>query len=270
MTKYSTDYTPIEMMIVAGSREIENEQILMVGTQWPIITTLFAKKTHAPDITICYEGGVVLGSIPDRIPLFTGDPCIASNAVFLNDSLDTLGMILHRGYPDMAFLPAANVDRYGNINTTCFGEYSRPKFRLGGSGGACDFGSLAKRVITMLEHERQRFPEKVDFVTTPGFIDGPDAREKAGLRPGTGPDEVVTTLGVFGFHEETKEMCVEQYYPETTIEEVKKGFQWDIMVPDNVKVADPPSEEEIRILREEIDPSGMYLRGNKSKRISEL
>ena len=266
--KYSTDYTPIEMMIVAGSRQIQNEQILMVGTQWPIITTLFAKKTHAPDVTICYEGGVVLESIPDRIPLFTGDPCIASHSVFLNDSLDTLGMILHRGYPDIAFLPAANVDRYGNVNTTCFGEYSKPKFRLGGSGGACDFGSLAKRVITMLEHERQRFPEKVDFITTPGHLSGSGSRQEAGLRAGTGPDAVITTLGIFKFDHQTKEMYVDAYYPETSIEEIKKGFQWDIKLSEDVKAAEPPTEEEIRILREVIDPYGMYLRGNKSKSVS--
>ncbi|MEW6616153.1 MAG: CoA-transferase [Thermodesulfobacteriota bacterium] len=268
--KYSTDYSPIEMMIIAGAREIENGQILIVGTQWPIITTLFAKKTHAPDITICYEGGVVLESIPDRIPLFTGDPCIASNSVLLNDSLDTLGMVLHAGYPDIAFLPGANVDRYGNVNTTCFGDYSRPKFRLGGSGGACDFGSLAKRVITMLEHERQRFPERVDFITTPGYLNGLNSREEAGLRPGTGPGAVITTLGIFRFHKDTREMYVDTYYPGGSIEEVKKGFQWDIKVSENVKVANPPTEEEIRILRDEIDPFGMYLKNNKAKLILTL
>ena len=268
--KYSTDYTPIEMMIVATSREIENGQVLMVGTQWPIIATLFAKKTHAPDITICYEGGVILESVPERPPLFTGDPCVASNAVLLNDSLDTLGMILHAGRPDIAFLPAANVDRYGNINTTCFGDYSSPKFRLGGSGGGCDFGSLTKRLITMLEHERQRFPERVDFITTPGYLNGSDSREEAGLRPGTGPDAVITTLGVFRFEKDTREMYLDTYYPGGSIEEVKDGFQWDIIISKDVTVADPPTEEEIRILREEIDPNGMYLKDNKEKVISQL
>ena len=268
--KYSTDYTPIEMMIIAGSREIEDGQILIVGTQWPIIATILAKRTHAPDAIICYEGGVVLESIPDRIPLFTGDPCIASNSVLLNDSLDTLGMVLHAGYPDIAFLPAANVDKYGNINTTCFGEYSRPKYRLGGSGGACDFGSLAKRVITMLEHERQRFPEKVDYITTPGYLEGSNSRQEAGLRVGTGPDAVITTLGVFKFDQETKEMYLDTYYSRGTIEEIKEGFQWDIKVSKKVKVAPPPTEEEIQILREEIDPFGMYLKNNKAKEIPAL
>lgn len=268
--RYSTDYTPVEMMIVAGSREIKNGQILTVGTQWPIITTMFAKKTHAPDLIICYEGGIVLGSVPDRIPLFTGDPCVASNSVLLNDSLDTLGMILHAGYPDIAFLPAANVDRYGNINTTCFGDYSKPLFRLGGSGGACDFGSLAKSVITMLEHEKQRFPERVDFITTPGYLNGSNSREEAGLKPGTGPGAVITTLGVFRFDKDTREMCLDAYYPGGSIEEVKEGFQWDIKISGNVKMIDPPTEEEIKILREDIDPFGMYLRGNKAKPIPAL
>ena len=265
--KYCEDYTPIEMMIISGSREIEDGQVLIVGTQWPIIATLFAKKTHAPNATICYEGGVVLDSIPERIPLFTGDPCITSHCVLMNDSLDTLGMILHGGHPDLAFLPAANVDRYGNINTTCFGDYSKPKYRLGGSGGACDFGSLAKRVITMLEHEKQRFPEKVDYITTPGYLNGGNSRQDAGLRSGTGPYAVITTLGIFKFDDNTKEMYLDTYYPKTSIQEIKEGFQWDIKISGNVKAADPPTQEEIRVLREEIDPLGMYLRNNKAKPI---
>ena len=195
---------------------------------------------------------------------------MASNSVMLNDSLDTLGMILHAGYPDIAFLPAANVDKYGNINTTCFGDYSKPKFRLGGSGGACDFGALAKKVIIMLEHERQRFPEKVDFITTPGYLEGADSRQNAGLKPGTGPEAVITTLGVFKFDEDTKEMYLDTYFPEGSVEEVKKGFQWDIKISKNLKVASPPTEEEIRILREELDPYGMYLKNNKAKQIYPL
>jgi len=268
--KYSADYTHIEMMIVAGSREISNGQILAVGTQWPIITSMLAKKTHAPDVAIFYEGGAVIGSIPDRIPLFTGDPCVASNAVLLNDSLDTLGMILHAGHPDIALLPAANVDKYGNINTTCFGDYSKPLFRLGGSGGACDFGSLAKRVITMLEHEKQRFPEKVDFITTPGYLDGSNSREESGLKPDTGPSAVITTLGIFRFDKDTREMYLDTYYPGGSVEEVKEGFQWDIKVSENLKVADPPTEAYIRVLREELDPLGMYLKDNRAKPILTL
>ena len=268
--KYSTDYTPIEMMIVAGSREIEDGQVLMVGTQWPIITTLLAKKTRTPNITICYEGGVILGEIPDRIPLFTGDPCVAAHSVLLNDIMDTLGMTLHAGYPDLAFLPAANVDRYGNINTSCIGEYSHPKYRLGGSGGACDFGCLGKKVIIMLEHERQRFPERVDFITTPGYLEGAGSREDVGLRPDTGPSAVVTDMGVFRFDKDTKEMYLDTYYPDGSIEAVKKDIQWDLKVSADVKIADPPTEEEIRVLREELDPAGMYLKGNKAKTISKI
>lgn len=265
--KYSKNYTPIEMMIIAASREIEKGQILIVGTQWPIITTIFAQKTHAPDITICFEGGIVLGSIPQRIPLFIADSCISSNSVLLNDTLDTLGMILHGGYPDIAFLPAANVDRYGNINTTCFGDYSRPQFRLGGSGGACDFGCLAKKVITMLEHKRQRFPERIDFITTPEYLNGSNSREEAGLRSGTGPSAVITTLGIFRFDIDTKEMSLDTYYPGGSIVEIKNNFQWDVKISRDLKLAEAPTEEEIRILREEVDSFGMYLMDNKAKPI---
>lgn len=254
--------TPVEQMIVSAARLIEDKSILMVGTQWPIIVSLMAKSFHAPHITICYEGGVVLDRVPDRIPLFTGDPAINSSSALLGNSFDTLGMVLHAGRADMALLSAASVDRYGNINTTCIGDYVSAKVRFGGSGGACDFGSLASRTVIILEHDTRRFPERVDFITTPGYLSGRDARTGSGLRANTGPYAVVTTLGLFGFDQEG-EMVLRAYNPTASVREVRKSVQWDLKVDENVRPLDPPTGEELCVLREKVDPKGMYLKGER-------
>lgn len=256
--------TPVEMMIIAASREIANGQVLMVGTQWPIIVTTFAKKTHAPDVVIVYEGGIVTDMLPSRIPLLSVDPGLMSNASLCGDSLDTLGMILHSGRVDLGFLSSASVDRYGNINTTCFGDYANPNFRLGGSGGACDFACLAKKLVVVLEHDRRRFPEKVDYITSPGYLDGFDARQRAGLRMDTGPRAVYTTLGRFKF-DETGEMYLDGSYYGVKVEQILENMGWDLKVTKEVEEIEPPSKEVLRILREEVDPAGMYLRGEKER-----
>jgi len=251
--------TPIEQMVVSAARLIAEGSVLMVGTQWPIIVSLLAKSLHAPGITICYEGGVILNKVPDRIPLFTGDPVVNSSSVLLGSTFDTLGAVLHGGRADMALLSAASVDRYGNINTTCIGDYTSPAIRFGGSGGACDFGSLAPKTVIILEHDRRRFPEQVDFITTPGYLKGKDDRMKAGLRPDTGPYAVVTTLGLFHFDEQG-EMVLKAHNPAVSIQEVEEGVQWDLKILKDVRPLDPPSENELRVLREQVDPEGMYLR----------
>jgi glutaconate CoA-transferase subunit B len=157
----------------------------------------------------------------------------------------------------MALLSAASVDRYGNINTTCIGDYTRPKVRFGGSGGACDFGCLASKLVVILEHDRRRFPEKVDFVTTPGYLEGHGDRVKAGLRPQTGPYAVVTTLGLFHF-DDTGEMFLRAYHPAASVEQVKSSVQWDLKIAEDVRPMKPPTEEELTVLRR-LDPDKMYL-----------
>jgi glutaconate CoA-transferase subunit B len=155
------------------------------------------------------------------------------------------------------------VDRFGNINTTCVGDYRRPSVRLAGSGGACDFGSLAKRLIIILEHDRRRFPERVDFITTPGYLSGGRSREEAGLRVGTGPTQVVTSLGIFGFEPETREMLLERIHGGIQVKDVVKAVQWPLRVSERLEEIPPPTPEELRILREEVDPHGMYLRDKR-------
>jgi glutaconate CoA-transferase subunit B len=251
--------TPLEQMIVSASRLIKNGSVLMVGTTIPIIVPLLAKKLHAPDIVICYEGGVILNKVPDRIPLGTADPVVNSSSVLLGHSLETMGMILHRGKADMGILSAASIDRYGNINTTCLGDYTSPRIRFPGTGGACDFGSLVSKTVIIVEHDKRRFPEKVDFISTPGYLGGKDSRKVAGLKPNTGPYAVITTLGLFHFDNEG-EMILSAYHPSSSVQEVKENVQWDLKVAAGVKPLLPPSKKELEVLRTQLDPDGMYLR----------
>jgi glutaconate CoA-transferase subunit B len=260
--------SPVEQMIVTAARLIRDKSVLMVGTQWPIVTSLLARRLHAPDISICFEGGVILGREPDRIPLFTGDPVTNACALMLGSSFDTLGMVLHAGRADMAMLSAASVDRYGNVNTTCIGDYASPKARFGGSGGACDFASLSSRTVIIIEHDRRRFPEKVDFITTPGYLQGGDSRIKAGLKPGTGPYAVATTLGLFHFDEQG-EMILKGYHPSSSVEEVRENVQWELKAARDVGPLDSPTREELTALRD-LDPRGMYLKAARQLGVVEV
>lgn len=265
MKKYAESFTPVEMMIVAAARELSNGQVLMTGTQWPVIVAVFAKRTHAPDLVFAFEGGIICDSLPSRTPLTSADPCLISSSILCGDTMDTLGMMLHANRVDVALLPAASVDRYGNINTTCFGDYAKPEFRLGGSGGACDFACLAPKVMIILEHDQRRFPEKVNYLTSPGYIDGGSGRQKAGLRPDTGPWAVFTTLGRFKFDRDSGEMYLDGYYRGVNVNQIKENMGWEIKISKSVREIEPPTEEDLRILREEIDPRKMYLENARAR-----
>ena len=161
---------------------------------------------------------------------------------------------------DVTLLSAAIVDKYGNINTTCIGDYENPKVRMAGSGGAADLAALSKRFVIMLEHDVHRFPESVDYITTPGYLKGYNSREEAGLPIGTGPSAVITTMGVFRFDDESKEMMLTEHHPGTDIETIKRSMGWELKVAEDVRETPPPSEEELKVLRSEVDPMGMYLK----------
>jgi glutaconate CoA-transferase subunit B len=253
------DFTHREMMIVAAAREIKDGETLLTGAYWPILPSVLAKKTHAPNAIFVFEGGVVCNWAPPRIPLIAHDPTNLSCAVMCGDLLDTLGMVVHGGWADVGFLSASAVDKYGNVNTTCMGDYLNPRVRLPGSGGASDIASSAKRVIIILEQSRERFPERVDFITTPGFLQGSDSRERAGLRP-SGPNVVVTDLGVYRFEEDSKEMYLDSYHPGVSVDKIKDNVGWELKISPQVKETKPPSAWELKVLREEVDPMGMYLR----------
>jgi glutaconate CoA-transferase subunit B len=261
----NTDYNPIEMMIIAAAREIRDGETVFMGTYWPIFATMLAKKNHAANATLVVEGGLITDTAPARIPLVASDACLTVDALLCGDSLDTLGMILHGGHVDVALLSAAMVDKYGNINTTCIGDYEKPKVRMAGSGGAADLAALSKRVIIILEHDPRRFPERVNYITTPGYLEGYASREEAGLPVGTGPSAVVTTLGVFRFEEDSKEMILAEYYPGVDIQTIKESVGWELKVASDIKQTDPPSVKELDVLRSDVDSQGMYLKDERTR-----
>ena len=251
------EYNTTELLACIASRELDNGTSIFVGTGLPIIATMLAQRLHAPDLLIVFEAGGIGPKIP-TIPISVGDSRTFYKAV-MAASMDYAMGIAQAGLVDYGFLGAAQIDKYGNLNTTVIGDHDRPKVRLPGSGGANDVGSLCTRTITLMRHDKLRFVEKLDYLTTPGYLTGPGAREKAGLPAETGPYRVITQLGVMGFHEETKEMMLLNVHPGITIDEVVENTSFKLIIPENVSTTSPPTSEELQLLREEIDPSGIVI-----------
>jgi glutaconate CoA-transferase subunit B len=252
------DFTLRELMVVEGSRYISDGEVVFVGTGLPIVATMLAQRTHAPNLVFVVETGPI-APIVEPIPLSVSDPKIFSRAVKLGSLRDVLGCILQRGLCDVGFIGGAQIDQYGNVNSTIIGSYSKPKVRLPGSGGANDIASHAKRVLIMTKHEKRRFPLKCDYITSPGYLDGPGSRERAGLRGG-GPDKVITDLCVMDFEPRTKRMRVIKLMPGVSINQVKENMGFEPLVAKKLATVEPPTEEQVRLLREEIDPKGVYLK----------
>lgn len=252
----TSEYIKPELMACCGAREIKNFDLVIVGTGFPTMSANIAKHLHAPEAILMQESGVI-DARPRRPALSVGDPCLNPGAAMIGGLVEIMGMTLQRGLVDVGFLAGSQVDRFGNINTTVIGSYVRPKNRLPGSGGANPIGSLARRTIIIALHDRKRLAEKVDFITTPGYIDGPGAREKAGLPPDTGPQVIITNKAVLRFDPQTKEAYLASYHPDTTVEEVLAHTPWDLKVAADVRETDPPTPEELKILREVLDPLRM-------------
>jgi glutaconate CoA-transferase, subunit B len=251
------EYNTTELLACIASRELENGTSIFVGTGLPIIATMLAQRLHAPDLLIVFEAGGIGPKIP-TIPISVGDSRTFYKAV-MAASMDYAMGIAQAGLVDYGFLGAAQIDKYGNLNTTVIGDHDRPKVRLPGSGGANDVGSLCTRTITLMRHDKLRFVEKLDYLTTPGYLTGPGAREKAGLPAETGPYRVITQLGVMGFHEETKEMMLLNVHPGVTVNDVVENTSFKLIIPENVPATSPPTDEELQLLRDEIDPSGIVI-----------
>jgi len=250
------DYTKPELMACCGAREIRDRDVVLVGTGFPTVSANIARYTHAPNARLMQESGV-FDAQPKRPALSVGDPCLNPGAAMIGSLLDIMGMFLQAGCVDVGFLSGSQVDKYGNINTTVIGDYDSPKSRLPGSGGANPIGSLAKRVIIIALHDTRRLAERVDFITTPGYIDGPGSREKWGLPPDTGPQVIITNKAVLRFDNATKQAYLASYHPDTSVEEVVKNTPWDLKVAGDVHETEPPTEEELRVLREVLDPGRM-------------
>jgi glutaconate CoA-transferase subunit B len=251
-----TDYTASEMMIAASARELVDARVVFVGIGLPNIACNLAQRTVAPELELVYEAGVY-GARPSRLPLSIGDPCLVTEARSVVTMSQLFQYYLQGGLIDVGFLGAAQIDRWGNLNTTVIGPYQAPKVRLPGSGGACEIALLAQRVLVIARLNRRTFVERLDFVTSPGHLTGGDARSRLGDY-GQGPTAVITDMGIFRFEEKTREMVLTSLHPGCSVEEVQKQIAWPLHVADDLMETESPTIDQLRIMREELDPTGRY------------
>ena len=251
------EYTPIELRITVAARELKDRDSVLVGVGEPNLAANLAKKLQAPNLNMVYESGTV-GSNPYRMPLSIGDPCLVTGAKSICSMYEQFAYYLQGGKIDVGFLGGAQIDKYGNINSTVIGSYGSPKVRLPGSGGACDIATNVKKVIIVTPHEARRFVEKVDFRTSPGFIDGKAAWKKLKLQGG-GPYAVITDMCTMKFDEESGEMMLVSLHPGVTAEKVQQNTPWKLKVASRLEQTPAPTEKEIVTLRA-IDPAKIYLR----------
>src|SRR4030042_6608821 len=250
------DYTPSELMAVAGARELQDGEVVAVGLGLPVVATFLAKLTHAPHMTILFELGVI---DPEPVDQGVGlaDPRVWYRARVLSSFVDILGSVLHRGRVDVGFLGGLEVDQYGNLNTTLIGE-PKGKFRhMIGSGGANDIASCAKRTIIIMRHEERKLKKTISFITSPGYITGADSRTRVGLS--SGPSRVITDKELFSFPPENKQMMLTSIHPGITLEDVLGTMGFSPIVPKQVPITEPPTREQVRLIREVIDPQRMYM-----------
>lgn len=251
------DYNPTELLICTAARLMPDKATAFIGTGIPLLAAALAQRMHAPNLVPIFEFGGT-GAILERIPIAVGEENTFHRAVAASGICDIVETA-QRGFIEFGFLGGAQIDCYGNLNSTVIGDYARPKVRLPGSGGANDVGSHCWRTIIIMRHGRQRFVEKVDFITTPGYLDGPGGRERAGLPPNTGPYRVVTNLAVLGFHPESKRMMLLATQPGVSVEEVVAETGFELLLAETIEENPPPTPEELRILREEVDKDRFYI-----------
>jgi glutaconate CoA-transferase subunit B len=252
------DYTLTELMVVIAAREIKDGEIVFAGTGLPMLGVMLAQRTHAPNCCIIFEAGTAASQLA-HLPMSVGDPRVMREAAIAAGLNEIFSYVLQAGRVDVGFLSGAQVDRFGNINSTSIGPDPRhPTVRFSGSGGACDIACLARRTIIIALHEKRRFPEKVDYVTSPGWLEGGDSRQKAGLTRG-GPSAVVTTMGVLRFRPDTHATYLASYHPGLSPQALAEatGFPLDT---DGAAETPAPTAQELRILREEVDPERIFLK----------
>jgi glutaconate CoA-transferase subunit B len=246
-----------ELLAVMGARQLSDSQTVFTGVGTPMLAAVLAQRRHAPQLTIVVEGGIVGPQWkPGWLPISTNEMRAAYRAQMLPAITDVF-LMAQRGFLDVGFIGGAQIDQYGNLNTSAIGGYERPTVRLPGSGGANDIISLCREVIILTVHERRRFVDKVDFITSPGYLAGGDSRRRSGLLFG-GVSRVVTTLGLFGFEPGSRRMRLEALHPDVTVDEVRAQTPFDLRVADRVTTTTAPSEEELAILRA-LDPGRQFL-----------
>jgi len=252
-----SDYNKMEMMICAAARLLEDGKIAAMGTGAPCAAAMLAQKTHAPNLTLFFEAGGIAPLLP-RMPISVGDSRTFHKAIMASSMAEMMSTG-SRGLIDYAFLGGAQIDRYGNLNSTVVGDHAKPKVRFPGSGGANDFASFCWKTIIITVHDKSRFVETVDFITSPGYLTGPGAREEAGLPAGSGPYKIVTDLAVMGFDEKTKAMQVESLHPGVALDSVRENTGFGLPEAARVTETPAPTPEELRLLRDEVDPRRLII-----------
>ncbi|MCC7263542.1 MAG: 3-oxoacid CoA-transferase [Candidatus Latescibacteria bacterium] len=251
------EYNDMELMICAAARLLEDGATVGVGTGAPCAAAMLAQKTSAPNLFIIFEAGGLAPRLP-TMPISVGDSRTFHQGLMATSMSDVIELC-QRGMVDYTFLGGAQMDAYGNLNSTVIGSHDRPKVRLPGSGGANDFASFCWRTLVMTKHDRRRFVEQLDFLTTPGFLDGPGAREAAGLPEGTGPYKVITDLAIMGYDAQSKRMQVESLHPGVGFAEVQANTGFALGQAPQLTQTPPPDPEALRLLREEVDPRRLII-----------
>ena len=253
-----TDFNPLELLFCVGSRMLEYNSTVFVGTGVPMAATMLAQKLHCPNVITIFEAGSVAPLLPG-LPISVGDSRTSHRALMaatMNDVMESC----QRGMVDYTFMGGAQIDMYGNLNSTMIGDnYHEPKVRFPGSWGANDLASLCWKTIVITPMDDRRFVEQVDFITTPGYLTGKGAMEEAGLPEGTGPYKVITNLCILGYDEDTCRMRIESLHQGVTVAKVQENCGFELLQADKVEETHHPTEEELKILREEVDPDGYII-----------
>ena len=248
--------TAAELLTILSARELKNGQVVFAGIGIPLLAATLAQRLDCPELTILFEGGVIGAFVePGKMPPTTNDQRCTKRANMVLGSAEVL-LLLQRGYVDVGFMGGAQIDQYGNLNSSFIGDPARPKVRLPGTGGGNDISSLAQMIVAM-KHEKRRFVEKVDFITSPGWIRGEDSRERSGL-PSGGMYRVVTDLAVFGFDENSKRMKVLALNPGVTRDQVQDNTGFPLVFDENLGTTPPPTSHELSVLRE-LDPERLFI-----------
>ena len=252
-------YSPAEMMAVVAARELRDGEVVFVGIGLPNLACNLARATHAPNLVLIYESGAV-GAVPERLPVSIGDPSLVTGSLMVCGMADVFQSLLQNGRIEVGFLGGAQIDRYGNINTTVVGSYAHPEVRLPGSGGAAEIAIHARRTVVISRLSRRAFPERVDFITSPGHVSRGRTRRELGM-PGAGPLKVVTDRAVLEADPESGELVLAALYPGVTAEQVTADVGWPLRARPALPMVEPPSAHDLGLLREVLDPHRLYLKG---------
>jgi glutaconate CoA-transferase, subunit B len=251
-------YNLMELMVCVAARQLEDGKTAVIGTGMPLAAAMLAQKTHSPNLITMFEAGSVAPQLI-KLPLSVADSYTMTGAL-MHSSMDEIMSACQRGVVDYTFLGGAQIDMYGNLNSTMVGtNIQKPKVCLPGSGGANDLASLCWKTLVITPHDKRRFVAQVDFVTTPGYLTGPGAREAAGLPPNTGPYKVISTLALMGYDPASKRMRVESLHPGVTAQDVRNNTGFEMPFVDPLPVTPEPMDDELRILRTEVDPLGLVI-----------